>query len=153
MPPVFIPQPLEPILVMAATRQAFDPAEVWFFLFLRLVSIVLIARALYFWFCFTGLMPVYLPAYALDIGSPAQFAFVAGSAIGGLIAALGLWLLAPWGAVLWLVLVVCDAVFFFVVPELASVRPFIVLLNAGLVSIYLGLALMVRRRAAARERI
>ncbi|MBV6658171.1 MAG: hypothetical protein KI785_10445, partial [Devosiaceae bacterium] len=136
----FAPQPLEPIRVTPPSRTAESKAEVWFFLLLRIVGVVLIARSLYIWFCFTGMMPTFAPAYSFEPSSTLQFAVLSSTAIGSLIAGLGLWLLAPWGAVLWLVLVVVDAVLFFVTPELAAVRPIIVALNLVMVTAYIAMA-------------
>jgi uncharacterized membrane protein (DUF2068 family) len=60
------------------------------------------------------------------------------------IASVGLWLLVPWGAVLWLVVVAADALIYFLLPNLGIVSITMVLLNAGLVSVYLGMLLQVR---------
>ena len=150
MPRTFVPQPLEPIRVTPATRIAESAAERWFFLVLRIVGALLIVRALYVWFCFTGFMDAYAPALDFEVAGTVQFALLSGAAIASLIAGLGLWLLAPWGAVLWLVLVAADAVLFFILPELSAVRPFVVAANGVLVTLYLVMALLVRREARSR---
>lgn len=150
MPRAFTPQPLEPIRVTPASRLPESAVEGWFFLVLRTIGALLILRALYLWFCFTGLLPAMAPAFAVAPAGTLPFALLTGSAIVSLIAGLGLWLLAPWGAVLWLVLVATDAVLFFLLPDLSAVRPLVVALNGVLVTAYLVLALMVRRQVRAR---
>ncbi|MEM6383774.1 MAG: DUF6163 family protein [Pseudomonadota bacterium] len=153
MPRSFSPQPLEPIRVTSASPAPERPTERWFYIMLRGVGVLLIARGLYIWFCFTGLMPEVAPAYALSVESDLEFALLAGSAVASLIAGLGLWLLAAWGAVLWLVLVAFDALLFFLVPELAAVRPFVVVANGVLVTAYIVMALIVRRGVRAQATI
>lgn len=144
---VFAPKAVEPIRVTPPKRSQLDVVEQWFYFVLRAIGLVLIARALIIWFSLTGLLATQQPESSL------QFGLVIAAAIASVIAGVGLWLLAAWGAVLWLVLVAVDAAMFFVAPELAFVRPIVVLLNAGLLALYLGIALMVQRRARENHRI
>ncbi|GAB5511694.1 MAG: hypothetical protein Rhims3KO_30950 [Hyphomicrobiales bacterium] len=147
MPRVFAPKAVEPIRVTPPKRSQLDMVERWFYFILRAIGLVLIARALIIWFSLTGLLATEQPESSLQLG------LVIAAAIASVIAGVGLWLLAAWGAVLWLVLVAVDAVMFFVAPDLAFVRPIVVLLNAGLLALYLGIALMVQRRAREHHRI
>lgn len=147
MPRVFVPKAVEPIRVTPTKRSQLDTAERWFYFVLRAIGLVLIARALIIWFSLTGLLLTEPPESSLQLG------LVIAAAIASVIAGVGLWLLAAWGAVLWLVLVAVDAAMFFIAPDLAFVRPIVVLLNAGLLALYLGIALMVRRRARETHRI
>lgn len=147
MPRVFAPKAVEPIRVTPPKRSQLDMVERWFYFVLRAIGLVLIARALIIWFSLTGLLATEQPESSLQLG------LVIAAAIASVIAGVGLWLLAAWGAVLWLVLVAVDAVMFFVAPDLAFVRPVVVLLNAGLLALYLGIALMVQRRAREQHRI
>lgn len=147
MPRVFAPKAVEPIRVTPPKRSQLDVVERWFYFVLRAIGLVLIARALIIWFSLTGLLSTQQPESSLQIG------LVIAAAIASVIAGVGLWLLAAWGAVLWLVLVAVDAAMFFIAPELAFVRPIVVLLNAGLLTLYLGIALMVRRRARENQRL
>ncbi|MEM1288495.1 MAG: DUF6163 family protein [Pseudomonadota bacterium] len=149
----FSPQSLPPIRVTPTGRPAQNTVERSLFVLLRIVAATLIIRALYIWFCLTGFMPIFAPDYVVDMGTGAQLMIIGGAAIASLIAGLGLWLLASWGAVLWLVLVGVDAVVFFLVPELSAVRPFVVVANAVLVALYLILALMLRRQARSESSI
>lgn len=150
---IFSPEPLPPIRVTPTGRPAESGLEQLLFVVLRVIAVTLIMRALYIWFCVTGFMPTFAPDYVIAIESSMQLALIGGAAVASLIAGLGLWLLASWGAVLWLVLVGVDAVVFFMVPELSAVRPFIVVTNAILVMTYLGLALMLRRQTQAETSI
>lgn len=143
---IFSPEPLPPIRVTPTGRPAESTLEQALFVVLRIIAITLIIRALYVWFCVTGFMPTFAPDYVIELTTGLQLTLIGGAAIASLIAGLGLWLLASWGAVLWLVLVGVDAVVFFLVPELSVVRPFVVVANAILVASYLGLALMLRRQ-------
>lgn len=147
MPRVFAPKAVEPIRVTPPKRSQLDVVERWFYFVLRAIGLVLIARALIIWFSLTGLLSTQQPESSLQIG------LVIAAAIASVIAGVGLWLLAAWGAVLWLVLVAVDAAMFFIAPDLAFVRPIVVLLNAGLLTLYLGIALMVRRRARENQRL
>lgn len=147
MPRVFAPKAVEPIRVTPPKRSQLDVVERWFYFVLRAIGLVLIARALIIWFSLTGLLSTQQPESSLQLG------LVIAAAIASVIAGVGLWLLAAWGAVLWLVLVAVDAAMFFIAPDLAFVRPVVVLLNAGLLALYLGIALMVRRRAHENQRI
>lgn len=147
MPRVFAPKAVEPIRVTPPKRSQLDVVERWFYFVLRAIGLVLIARALIIWFSLTGLLAIQQPE------SPLQLGLAIAAAIASVIAGVGLWLLAAWGAVLWLVLVAVDAAMFFIAPDLAFVRPIVVLLNAGLLALYLGIALMVRRRALENQNI
>lgn len=144
---------MEPIRVTPPIRSAIDPVEAWFFTVLRIFGFILLLRGLYIWFSTTGLLGSIAPSYVLTMSSDLEFWLMIGTGVICMIAGVGLWLLAPWGAVLWLALVFADAILFSLVDELEALRPFIMMLNAGLVSIYLGMALMVRRRSRERERI
>jgi uncharacterized membrane protein len=87
------------------------------------------------------------------LGTPyVRFALFGILTVASIIACVGLWLLAPWGAVLWLVIVAADALIYFLLPNLGIISITILLLNAGLVSIYLGMLLQVRRRRKPRRR-
>jgi len=68
-------------------------------------------------------------------------------AIIDLVAAVGLWLAAAWGAVVWLTSVVCMAAVELFFPAVYGGSLFIVLAELGLLGVYLWLALH-----AARER-
>ena len=64
-----------------------------------------------------------------------------------LVAAVGLWLAAPWGAVVWLTSVVSMAVVELFFPQVYGGSTFIVIVEMTLLGVYLWLAIV-----AARER-
>ena len=68
-------------------------------------------------------------------------------AVIDLVAAVGLWLAAPWGAVVWLTSVVSMAVVEVFFPQVYGGSIFIVLVEVTLLGLYLWLAIL-----AARER-
>lgn len=145
------PKPIDPIWVTPPPKQRLDPIERWFIVVLRVVALVLIARALHDWFVIIGFLEPRVVARNVD----AYRLFLALMTIMtsvAVIAGVGLWLLAPWGAVLWLVLVAADALFFFLAPGVGLVGPTLILLNAGLICVYLGMLLQVRRHEQSVQR-
>lgn len=128
--------------------QAGKPKGTWteyLVLFLRVMAGISLAKGLYHW------------AEICGIGVPANQGFEAHSiawqtatvffAVLDLVAAVGLWLAAAWGAVVWLTSVVSMAVVEVFFPQIYGGSFIIVLVEAALLSAYLFLAI-----AAARER-
>jgi hypothetical protein len=68
-------------------------------------------------------------------------------AVIDLVASVGLWLAAPWGAVVWLTASVSMVVVHVFFPQIYGVQPFIVLAELALITLYLVIAIL-----AARER-
>src|SRR5271156_3080721 len=114
-------------------------------LFLRVMAAVSLIKGLYHWVQVCG------------IGLPADEGFAAHSiawqtatvffAVLDLVAAVGLWLAAAWGAVVWLTSVVSMAVVEMFFPKIYGGSLFVVLVEATLLIVYLWLAIF-----AARER-
>lgn len=141
------PQPIDPIWVTPPPKQRLDPIERWFIVVLRVIALYLLVRAVYGWLLVTG-FAVHPELGDALLGSPyVRFALFGIVTTASAIAGVGLWLLAPWGAVLWLVIVAADALLFFGLPNLGIISTVVVLANAGFVSIYLGMLLMIRRHA------
>lgn len=113
--------------------------------FLRLMAAVSLVKGLYHWAAVCG------------IAAPADAGFEAHTiawqtatvffAVIDLVAAVGLWLAAPWGAVVWLTSVVSMAVVEVFFPQVYGGSMVIVLVEGTLLCIYLWLAIF-----AARER-
>jgi hypothetical protein len=141
------PKPIDPIRVTPEAKQRLDPIERWFIVVLRLIALVLLARAIFGWFVLTGFLQAVVASDAIAANPTLHTSLLVVVCTLSVIAAVGLWLLAPWGAVLWLTLVVLDAVLFFTVPGLNIASLTLVLMNAGLITIYLGLLLQVRRHS------
>jgi hypothetical protein len=114
----------------------------WLVLFLRAMSIVIMLKGLYHWSVVCGFIG---PRDGfLDMSTPAQTATVF-FAIIDLVAAVGLWLAAPWGAVVWLTssvsMVVIDVFF----PQIYGETILLVIVEMLLILAYLFLAIMAAR--------
>jgi Family of unknown function (DUF6163) len=116
-------------------------------LFLRIMAVVSLGKGLYHW------------AQVCGIGSPADDTFEMHTlawqsatvffAVIDLVAAVGLWLAAAWGAVVWLTSVVSMAVVEVFFPAVYGGSLFIVLTEAGLLGVYLWLAIYSARERPA----
>jgi hypothetical protein len=114
-------------------------------LFLRIMAVLSLAKGLYHWgqVCGIGVSP----DQTFETRSlPWQSATVFFAVID-LVAAVGLWLAAAWGAVVWLTSVVSMAVVEVFFPNIYGGSAFIVLTEMGLLGVYLWLAI-----SSARER-
>lgn len=135
---------LEPVHARKATSGQGSWAE-YLVLFLRIMAVVSLVKGLYHWAAVCG------------IGAAADGGFEAHTlawrtatvffAVIDLIAAVGLWLAAAWGAVVWLTSVVSMAVVEVFFPRVYGGSFFVVLVEATLLCVYLWLAIF-----AARER-
>jgi len=135
---------LEPVRVGKATRGTWTEYLV---LFLRLMAAVSLIKGLYHW------------AEVCGIGAPADQGFQAHTiawqtatvffAVLDLVAAVGLWLAAAWGAVVWLTSVVSMAVVEVFFPQVYGGSLFIVLVEMTLLGVYLWLAIYSARERPA----
>jgi hypothetical protein len=116
-------------------------------LFLRIMAAVSLVKGLYHWAAVCG------------IGAPADAGFEMHAmawrtatvffAVIDLVAAVGLWLAAPWGAVVWLTSVVSMAVMEVFFPQVYGGNIYIVLAEATLLGVYLWLAIYAAREQPA----
>jgi len=135
---------LEPV----HARKAGDAAGTWsdyLVLFLRIMAALSLAKGLYHWAAVCGIVG------SADGGFEAhtvawQTATVFFAVID-LVAAVGLWLAAPWGAVMWLTSVVSMAMVEAFFPQVYGGSLFVILVEVTLLCVYLWLAIF-----AARER-
>jgi hypothetical protein len=114
----------------------------WLVLFLRTMAVLAMLKGLYHWAVVCGFAG---PRDGfIDMPTPAQTATVF-FAIIDLVAAVGLWLAAPWGAVVWLTssvsMVVIDVFF----PQVYGEQIVVVVVEAVLILAYLFLAIMAAR--------
>jgi len=136
---------LEPVHVSGKTP---DPVGVWtryLVLFLRLMAAVWLVKGLFHWAAVCG------------VGAGAEGGFEAHTlawqtatvlfAVLDLVTAVGLWLAAPWGAVVWLTSVVSVAAVDIFFPQIYGGSFTMPLAVLGLLGVYLTLAIF-----AARER-
>jgi uncharacterized membrane protein (DUF2068 family) len=112
-------------------------------LFLRIMAAVSMVKGLYHWgqVCSIGAAP----ALTFDMHSIAWQSVTVFFAVIDLVAAVGLWLAAPWGAVIWLTSVVSMAVVEVFFPSVYGGSFIIVSIEIGLLGIYLWLAIRSAR--------
>ena len=135
---------LEPVHAGKAAKASGSWAE-YLVLFLRIMAVVSLAKGLYHWGQVCG---VVAPADGgFGTHSIAWQAATAFFAVIDLVAAVGLWLAAAWGAVVWLTAVVSMAVVEVFFPQVYGGSIFIVLGEVTLLGLYMWLAVL-----AARER-
>lgn len=135
---------LEPVQAKRASRGSWTEYLV---LFLRIMAAISLVKGLYHW------------GQVCSIGVPANEAFEAHTiawqsatvffAVLDLVAAVGLWLAAAWGAVVWLTSVVSMAVVEVFFPRIYGGSLVIVMTEMGLLLIYLGLAIVSAREQPA----
>src|SRR6516165_12573419 len=134
---------LEPVHLGKTAASAGTWAE-YLVLFLRIMAGVSLVKGLYHW------------AQVCGIGAPADAGFESHSvawqtatvffAVIDLVAAVGLWLAAAWGAVVWLTAAVSMAVVEVFFPQIYGGRVFVVLVESMLLAISLWLAIFAARR-------
>jgi hypothetical protein len=136
------PQFLEPV----HTGQGEASGDVWatrLVLFLRMMAAVALVKGLYYWAIVCGVgapSPAGFDAYAMPFQSATVF-----FAVIDLVAAVGLWLAAPWGAVVWLTSVISMAAVEALFPQIYGGRLWVIILELALLGIYLSLALLSAR--------
>jgi len=133
---------LEPVRVARGLSKVGSWTE-YLVLFLRLMAIVSMFKGLYHW------------AQVCGIGAPADGGFLSHTmawrsatvffAVIDLVAAVGLWLAAAWGAVVWLSSVVSMAVVEVFFPNVYGGSVFVVFIEMTLLAVYLWLAIVSAR--------
>ena len=133
---------LEPVQVGKTAGAGGSWAE-YLVLFLRIMAAVSLVKGLYHWAAVCG------------VGAPADGGFAAHSvawqtatvffAVIDLVASVGLWLAAAWGAVVWLTSVVSMAVVEVFFPHVYGGSLFIVFAELTLLGVYLWLAIFAAR--------
>jgi hypothetical protein len=112
-------------------------------IFLRLMAAVALVKGLYHWAIVLGItMPAGISFD--DASTPFQVATVFFAVID-LVAAVGLWLAAPWGAVVWLTSAISMAAVEGLFPLIYGGHGWVIAVEAVLLGIYLLLALMSAR--------
>jgi hypothetical protein len=136
------PQFLEPV---HAGRD--EPSgEIWatrLVFFLRLMAAVALVKGLYYWAIVCGVgapSPQGFDSYAMPYQSATVF-----FAVIDLVAAVGLWLAAPWGAVVWLTSVISMAAVEALFPQIYGGRLWVIIVELALLGLYLSLALLAAR--------
>jgi hypothetical protein len=136
------PQVLEPV----HAGQGEAGGEIWatrLVLFLRLMAVVALVKGLYYWAIVCGVgapSPQGFDSYATPYQSATVF-----FAVIDLVAAVGLWLAAPWGAVVWLTSVISMAAVEALFPQIYGGRLWVIIVELALLGVYLSLALLAAR--------
>src|SRR5205807_5119993 len=115
-------------------------------LFLRVMAGVSLCKGLYHWEVICGIGAP-LPSGFDSYSTPYQVATVFFGVID-LVAGVGLWLAAPWGAVVWLTSVISMAAVELLFPQIYGGEIWIVIAGGGLVGTYFWVALMGAREPA-----
>jgi hypothetical protein len=113
------------------------------FLFLRAMAVISLCKGLYHWAVICGIGAP-LPSGFDSYSTPYQVATVFFAVID-LVAAVGLWLAAPWGAVVWLTSVISMAAVELLFPHIHGGNMWVIVAEVLLLGAYLWLALMAAR--------
>jgi hypothetical protein len=137
----------DPMNLMDGTEapHAEDRWTSWFMLFLRTMAGVSLAKGLYHWAMVVGIGQG--PFSAFETSSTAWQAATIYFAVIDLVAAVGLWLAAAWGGVVWLTATISMAAIELLFPQVYGGRILVVLVDVAMLGVYFWLAV-----AAARER-
>jgi hypothetical protein len=133
-------------VVERAERIEPDDANVWtrrLVLFLRVMALLSIIKGLYHWAQVTGFIGGEDEAF--ENQAMAWQAATVYFAVIELVAAVGLWLATPWGAVVWLTTVVSMAVIELMFPGIYGGSLLVVAGEASMLAAYLALAWMSAR--------
>jgi hypothetical protein len=136
------PHLLEP--VQAADGEA--AGKPWAYrlaLFLRVMAGVSLCKGLYHWAVICGIGAPLASGFD-SYSTPYQVATVFFAVID-LVAGVGLWLAAPWGAVVWLTSVISMAAVELLFPQIYGGNIWIIVAEVVMLGLYLWLALMAAR--------
>jgi uncharacterized protein DUF6163 len=140
------PQTLEPVHA-GETEADGKRWTYWLVVFLRVMAAISLLKGLWHWAIVCGInapFPSGFDAYP----TPYQVATVFFAVID-LVAGVGLWLAAPWGAVVWLTSVISMAAVEVLFPQIYGGNLWVVGVEIALLGMYLWLALMAAREQPA----
>jgi hypothetical protein len=112
-------------------------------LFLRVMASIALLKGLYHWAIVCGFLSAADGTFE-DSATAVQAATIFFGVID-LVAAVGLWLAAPWGAVVWLTSVISMVAVEMLFPQIYGGRIWVVAIDLVLIFVYLWLALMSAR--------
>ena len=125
--------------------EAEEQWTVWFMRFLRVMAVVSLIKGLYHWALIVGVGQG--PFSAFEVNSTAWQAASMYFAVIDLVAAVGLWLAAAWGGVVWLTATISMAAIELFFPQVYGGRILVIIVEVVMLIAYFALAV-----AAARER-
>jgi Family of unknown function (DUF6163) len=115
----------------------------WLVVFLRVMAGLSLLKGLYHWAVVCGMNA---PGHAGFDSYPVPYQIAtAFFAVIDLVAAVGLWLAAPWGAVIWLTSVISMIAVELLFPQVYGGSIVVVVIESALLAIYLFLAIMAAR--------
>ncbi len=133
---------LEPVRVSKARNAAGSWTE-YLVIFLRIMAVLSLATGLYHWAQVCGIGAG--PDTSFQMHTVAWQAATVFFAVIDLVAAVGLWLAAAWGAVVWLASIVSLAVIEVFFPQIYGGSVIVVCVAVALLGIYLWLAIVSAR--------
>ena len=139
-------QPMDPDQPVHAGGDEGMPPDLWaqrLVTFLRAMAGVSMIKGLYHWTIVCGIDAPTSGGFA-DYPTPYQSA-TAFFAVIDLVAAVGLWLAAPWGAVVWLTSIISMIAVEMLFPQIYGGRIWLVIVEFALLGTYLVLALKAAR--------
>jgi Family of unknown function (DUF6163) len=136
-------EPVRPVSVEAEIRSHLDIWARRLVMFLRAMAGLSMLKGLYHWAVVCGINAP-TPGGFADYPTPYQSATVFFAVID-LVAAVGLWLAAPWGAVVWLTSVISMIAVEMLFPQIYGGRIWMVIIQFALLGTYLLLALKAAR--------
>ena len=139
------PQTLEPV----HAGEGEDEKKRWAFwlvVYVRVMAVISLLKGLYHWAIVCGISAPF-PTGFDSYPTPYQVATVFFAVIDP-VAGVGLWLTAPWGAVVWLTSVISMAAGEILFPQIFGGSLWVVAIEMVLLCGYLGLALLAAREQA-----
>jgi hypothetical protein len=136
------PQTLEPVHADEGEGEA-RQWSFWLIVFLRAMAVLSLGKGLYHWAVICGFGAPF-PSGFDSYSTPYQVATIFFAVIDP-VAGVGLWLAAPWGAVVWLTSVISMAAVEILFPQVYGGNILLVLLEIVLLGIYLWLVVMGAR--------
>jgi hypothetical protein len=136
------PQTLEPVHADEAQSEPRKWAF-WLMVYLRTMAAVSLIKGLYHWGVICGINAPY-PSGFEAYSVPYQVATVFFAVIDP-VAGVGLWLAAPWGAVLWLTSVISMATVEVLFPQIFGGSLVVVVIEMVLLAVYLLLTVLAAR--------
>lgn len=131
-----------------ASHRMADRDDIWtrrLVIFLRLMAVVVLCKGLYHWAKICGIGANIQNGFEIQ-SVPYQTATIYFAVID-LVAAVGIWLAAPWGAVVWLTAVVSMAIVELMFPQVFGGGMALVAVEFVFVVAYLALAWMASRES------
>ncbi|WP_068315954.1 hypothetical protein [Polycladidibacter hongkongensis] len=129
----------------AAAARAVLPMQRWQEIYFRVLSAIMLGLGLYHWAVLIQVVPLY--DNTLLSMTMVQQALVIANSVLSLVVAVGLWLLASWGGILWLVYACAHVLLVFAAPRIVPASTTEVLLYLFAIAVYLILMFLKGREA------